>query len=166
MTTEMVMMIACETSAPLIPARMLTPLVENVADGTCNVVQWAQESPKLIEGRTLSINCNGPRLIGEPNSGRSGLGTNTFVFPHSEKYTINSGIEAMTRTGNLCLHRISRRSSRNPRWVSIVNEMMEERYTESYEPGSGAVEMGDSRWGNEPGDEGIHRKRGRCTEFC
>lgn len=42
----------------------------------------------------------------------------------------------MIGTGNLCLHRISKTSSRNPRRVAIINEIMEERYTESYGPGS------------------------------
>ena len=40
-------------------------------------------------------------------------------------------MEAMIGTGNLCLQRISKMSSRNPSRVAIINEMMEERYTES-----------------------------------
>lgn len=40
-------------------------------------------------------------------------------------------MEAIIGIGNLCLHRISKTSSRNPRRVAIINEMMEERYTES-----------------------------------
>ena len=40
----------------------------------------------------------------------------------------------MIGTGNLCLHRISKTSSRNPRRVAIINEMMEERYTDSCGP--------------------------------
>jgi len=70
----------------------------------------------------------------EPKSERNGLGTTTLVFPRSEKYTIKSGIEAMIGTGSLCRHRMSKTSSRNPRRVAIINEMMEERYTESYDP--------------------------------
>ena len=51
---------------------------------------------------------------------------------------------------------------------AIVNEMTEKRYASSYrsEPGSGVVEMGDSRWGDKPGDEGVHRKRCRRADFC
>ena len=37
----------------------------------------------------------------------------------------------MIGTGNLCLHRMSKTSSRNPRRVAIINEMMDERYTDS-----------------------------------
>lgn len=40
----------------------------------------------------------------------------------------------MIGTGNLCLHRISKTSSRKPRRVAIINEMMEERYTDNCEP--------------------------------
>lgn len=39
----------------------------------------------------------------------------------------------MIGTGNLCLHRISKTSSRNPRRVAVINEMMDERYTDSCE---------------------------------
>jgi len=73
----------------------------------------------------------------EPKSERSGLGTTTLVFPcsgkYSGKYTIRSGIEVMIGTGNLCHHRMAKTSSRNPRRVTIINEMIES-YAESYTP--------------------------------
>ena len=84
-------------------------------------------------------------LIREPKSRRSGLEATTLVFPHSEKCTINIGIEAIIGTGNLYLHRISKMSSRNPRRVAITNEMIEERDTESCKPESGVV-VGNIHW--------------------
>lgn len=38
---------------------------------------------------------------------------------------------------------MSKTSSRNPRSVAIINEMMEERYTESYEPESDSGRDGE-----------------------
>ena len=38
----------------------------------------------------------------------------------------------MRGIGNLCLQRISKRSSRNPRSVAINNDSKEDKYTDSY----------------------------------
>lgn len=75
----------------------------------------------------LVIEGDVPSLTNLPNIGRSGIGTTTSVLPLSAKYTINNGIEAMIGIGSLCLHRMSKTSSRKPSKVAIKSESKDER---------------------------------------
>ena len=72
-----------------------------------------------------------PRLIIVPNRNLNGMGTTTLVFPRSAKYTISKGIDAMMGIGSLCLHRMSKTSSKKPSIVAMSIERIDDRNTDS-----------------------------------